>query len=361
MKLNLIFADSTDPVDIKQYNFKSSIEFPDEVLKLPDIQDRILSIATLVGKLTTATLLVSCSELHLRNYAIKTMKETTQSVRHLWHTTILCFERNSRFWRENRHHLKILAPIPAPFQPRYPTRRKGHKALKYFLTPLDQQITRNSPGQQQDYFDTIEKLAAECVILLNTGLPHNPQKPAEWQCVGFHPDWKDGGLINRFNKKSNEQAKQARAAKRRQERLEQKRQLGEVSGIPLAEPITGAGRRYGAVPGVFKGVQMRSQLELRFAAHIEEMGIRWLYETERLGEGQYLVDFYLPDLKSWVEVKGQFQPRDNYLLKEVAALLKTERSERLFVYAQSKAFTVNSRSFFEITHKEFWAKLMNSR
>lgn len=106
---------------------------------------------------------------------------------------------------------------------------------------------------------------------------------------------------------------------------------------------------------------MRSQLEIRFAAHIEEMGMRWLYETERLGEGQYLVDFYLPDLKAWVEVKGQFEPRDNYLLKEVAALLKTERGERLFVYTQSKAFAVNSRSFVEINHKEFWAKLINGR
>lgn len=253
MKLNFIFADSTDPVDIKQYNFKSSIEFPDEVLKLPDIQDRILSIATLVGKLTTATLLVSCNELHLRNYVIKSMKEAPHSVRHLWHTTILCFERNSRFWRENRHHLKILAPIPAPFQPHYPTKRKGHKSLKYFLTPLDQKITPNSPGQPQGYFDMIEKLAAECVILLNTGLIHDPQKPAEWQCVGFHPDWKDGGLINRFNKKSNEQAKQARAAKRRQERLEQKQQLDGESSITLSEPVTGQAVGTALCQGYSKG------------------------------------------------------------------------------------------------------------
>ena len=89
------------------------------------------------------------------------------------------------------------------------------------------------------------------------------------------------------------------------------------------------------------------------------MGIRWVYESERLGNGSYLVDFYLPELKAWVEVKGKFEPRDNFLLKDVAAYLKRERNERLYVFSASKAYAVNSRSFHEINHKLFWSKISN--
>ena len=79
---------------------------------------------------------------------------------------------------------------------------------------------------------------------------------------------------------------------------------------------------------------------------------------QRLGDGQYLVDFYLPDLKTWVEVKGRIEPRDDYLLKEVADLLKRERQGQLFVYTQSKAYHVTAREFKEITHKDLWELLV---
>lgn len=124
-------------------------------------------------------------------------------------------------------------------------------------------------------------------------------------------------------------------------------------------PQAGAGRRPGAVPGVFMGVQMRSQLEIRFAAKLQELGTRWAYEIERLGEEQYLVDFYLPDLRIWVEVKGTFEARDNYQLPAVALYLQNQRQEQLYVYTQTKAFRVNTDSFASMNHKDFWEILVS--
>jgi hypothetical protein len=105
------------------------------------------------------------------------------------------------------------------------------------------------------------------------------------------------------------------------------------------------------------GVQFRSQLEIRFVTELESRQIRWAYETERLGEGNYLVDFYLPDYKCWVEVKGVFEPRDDYLLKDVANYLNRERGERLLVYTQNKGFVVSLENFEDFPRKQFWEKL----
>jgi hypothetical protein len=71
-----------------------------------------------------------------------------------------------------------------------------------------------------------------------------------------------------------------------------------------------------------------------------------------------LIDFYLPELKCWVEVKGRLEPRDDYLLKDVAAYLRQTRNERLFIYTQSKAFIVTAREFRPLTLAEFWSKII---
>ena len=44
-------------------------------------------------------------------------------------------------------------------------------------------------------------------------------------------------------------------------------------------------RRIVSLPGVVKGVEMRSQLEVRFAEELERRGIAWRYEPERIGAG----------------------------------------------------------------------------
>lgn len=60
----------------------------------------------------------------------------------------------------------------------------------------------------------------------------------------------------------------------------------------------------------YAGYRFRSRLEARWAVFFNHMGIKWDYEPEGYMVGPheeqapYLPDFWLPDLKQWVEVKG---------------------------------------------------------
>lgn len=73
----------------------------------------------------------------------------------------------------------------------------------------------------------------------------------------------------------------------------------------------------GAIETQYAGYRFRSRLEARYAVMFDTMGIRWEYEAEgyecgprmtRRNNDQYsiwyLPDFWLPDLKMYVEVKG---------------------------------------------------------
>lgn len=119
-------------------------------------------------------------------------------------------------------------------------------------------------------------------------------------------------------------------------------------------------------PSVTSGLQsslmyhytrFRSQLEIRFVKELDARQFRWFYEPERLGEGRYLVDFYLPECKAWVEVKGVVDSRDHLVLREVSEVLRVERKHRLYMYMDKKAFVVHPEGFKPISHEEFWAAL----
>ena len=58
---------------------------------------------------------------------------------------------------------------------------------------------------------------------------------------------------------------------------------------------------------VYKGYRFRSRLEARWAVFFDALGIKYYYEHEGFdlkGEGWYLPDFWLPELKTWIEIKG---------------------------------------------------------
>lgn len=63
-----------------------------------------------------------------------------------------------------------------------------------------------------------------------------------------------------------------------------------------------------AIDTLYRGCYFRSRLEARWAVFFDFLKIAWRYEPEayRVGPGQlpYLPDFYLTDLGTWVEVKG---------------------------------------------------------
>lgn len=56
----------------------------------------------------------------------------------------------------------------------------------------------------------------------------------------------------------------------------------------------------------YAGCRFRSRLEARWAVLFDALRIPWQYEPQgyQIGEQTYLPDFYLPQSKTWVEVKG---------------------------------------------------------
>lgn len=65
-----------------------------------------------------------------------------------------------------------------------------------------------------------------------------------------------------------------------------------------------------AIPTFYKGISFRSRLEARWAVFFDLLNLNYWYEPEQydFGEyGQYIPDFYLPDLGVFVEIKGAYK------------------------------------------------------
>lgn len=62
-----------------------------------------------------------------------------------------------------------------------------------------------------------------------------------------------------------------------------------------------------AIETRYKDYRFRSRLEARWAVFFDALGVRYEYEKEGFeleDVGRYLPDFWLPDLRVWLEVKG---------------------------------------------------------
>jgi hypothetical protein len=63
-----------------------------------------------------------------------------------------------------------------------------------------------------------------------------------------------------------------------------------------------------AIETVYDGYRFRSRLEARWAVFFKTLGVKYEYEKEGFelgGDVRYLPDFWLPEQKCWVEIKGQ--------------------------------------------------------
>jgi len=326
--------------------YKSSINFPDEAKLLIGYEERILKIAECVAYLSDATVYLTCKDIGANKQLIE-VKHTRepQTAFHICRF-VMAFRvsKNNFMSRNTSQTLKI-------FQPTYVDEIRVHRysQLKRKKDKLDlsknliemSHYTHQKPmtKEGQLYIEHIKMLDSQITVLLVSA----PE--AQFSQTYFHPFWYDTSVGSYFKKEYEKYEKEAK----RKEKEAKKAKLNAKK----PSPKTGAGRRYGAIPGKFMGVQMRSQLEIRFATEAQSRNIEWIYEEERLGEGQYLVDFHLPTKKAWVEVKGTFEPRDHYLLKEVEQVL-AERGERLFVYTSGKPFMVKDGEFVKISRDDFW-------
>lgn len=61
-----------------------------------------------------------------------------------------------------------------------------------------------------------------------------------------------------------------------------------------------------AIETLYAGCRFRSRLEARWAVFFNKLRIRWTYESEgyEYEDSKYLPDFYLPEIKTYAEVKG---------------------------------------------------------
>lgn len=76
-----------------------------------------------------------------------------------------------------------------------------------------------------------------------------------------------------------------------------------------------------AIETTWHGYRFRSRTEARWAVALSVAGIRFEYEPQgfELPSGWYLPDFWLPDRKMWLEVKGvDPTPREIALAAELA-------------------------------------------
>lgn len=67
-----------------------------------------------------------------------------------------------------------------------------------------------------------------------------------------------------------------------------------------------------AIETEYNGCRFRSRIEARWAVFYDALGIKWEYEKQgvELGDGvRYLPDFWLPQQKCWIEIKGA-EPTD---------------------------------------------------
>ena len=100
-----------------------------------------------------------------------------------------------------------------------------------------------------------------------------------------------------------------------------------------------------SVPTIYKGIQMRSKLETKIAYFLDFLKIKWIYEPQvfHLSSGIiYKPDFYLPEHKQWIEVKGVI---GNNNLK-ISKTFVDDNDQELILISSNKIH------YFEYMHNE---------
>lgn len=87
-----------------------------------------------------------------------------------------------------------------------------------------------------------------------------------------------------------------------------------------------------AIETVYHGYRFRSRLEARWAVFFDTLGIKYEYEKEgyELGDaGWYLPDFWLPEQRCWVEIKGDEPTQQEIEKAQALAKLRVHDWEQL--------------------------------
>lgn len=88
-----------------------------------------------------------------------------------------------------------------------------------------------------------------------------------------------------------------------------------------------------AIETRYKGHFFRSRLEARIAVLLDGLKVAWKYEPQGydLGGTYYLPDFYLPQLATWLEVKGDIDGDERYFGIHKAQALAAYSNRRVLM------------------------------
>lgn len=101
-----------------------------------------------------------------------------------------------------------------------------------------------------------------------------------------------------------------------------------------------------AIETVYDGHRFRSRMEARWAVFFNTLGIRYEYEKEGfdLDGLWFLPDFWLPQQKAWIEVKGVTTEDDFEKASRLFAhQFKDDRSVRVFMIFDIPSFDFNGQ------------------
>jgi len=98
------------------------------------------------------------------------------------------------------------------------------------------------------------------------------------------------------------------------------------------------------VPITYKGINMRSKLESKVATVLDILNIKWEYEPKLflLSNGiYYKPDFYLTELKMWIEVKGLILEHN----KKISTLFVQDNKTELILISNENWLWFSTKDF----------------
>jgi hypothetical protein len=104
-----------------------------------------------------------------------------------------------------------------------------------------------------------------------------------------------------------------------------------------------------SIPTWYRAQTFRSRLEARWAVFMDVLGVEYFYEYEgfELKSGRYVPDFWLPDLKKWLEIKPPgFEPRGkDSASRDAKRCAEFQEDHALVIFTGSPAEQDNARDW----------------
>lgn len=88
-----------------------------------------------------------------------------------------------------------------------------------------------------------------------------------------------------------------------------------------------------AIPATYNGIEYRSRTEARWAVFFDLIGVGFDYEREgyQTKRGWYVPDFWIPECKCWIEIKGTDQDHNEHIEKLREVCYETDSYGFVFV------------------------------